>query len=272
MFKLRTKGDRELMLRAYIDTFKKYRHLLVALVERDYKVKYRRSVLGILWSMLHPIMMMLILNAVFSHVFRFDIENFPLYLITGQLVYSFFSEASSSAIFSIGEAASLIKKVYVPKYMFPLERVLFGFINLLFSLVAVLLMILLFRVPFTPSMLLFPVPLAALLMFTVGWSLLISALCVYFRDLKHLYSVLLTAWMYLTPIMYPLDALKGSWIYYLVQLNPLTCYATYFRAVVIYGQLPTAAMNLMCFGWGGGMLLFGLWAFYKLQDRFILYI
>lgn len=272
MFKLRTKGDRELMLRAYIDTFKKYRHLLVALVERDYKVKYRRSVLGILWSMLNPIMMMLILNAVFSHVFRFDVENFPLYLMAGQLVYSFFNEASSSAIFSVVESSALIKKVYVPKYVFPLERVLFGFVNLLFSLAAILLMLILFRIPFSFTMLLFPVPLVALLLFTAGWSLLISALCVFMRDLKHLYSVLLTAWMYLTPIMYPLETLKGSWIYYVVQLNPLTWYVEYFRSVVVYGQMATLTMNLVCFGWALGILAVGLWVFQKLQDKFILHI
>ena len=103
-------------LKAYVETFFRYRYLLLCLVDRDYKVKYRRSVLGILWSMLNPIMMMIVLNAVFSRVFRADIENFPLYLITGQVVFSFFSEASSSAIFSIVEASSLIKKVYVPKY------------------------------------------------------------------------------------------------------------------------------------------------------------
>ena len=128
------------MLKAYLQTFYRYRYLLFCLVDRDYKVKYRRSVLGILWSMLNPIMMMIILNAVFSRVFRADIENFPLYLMTGQLVYSFFSEASSSAIFSIVEASSLIKKIYVPKYVFPLERVMFGFVNLLFSLIALVIM------------------------------------------------------------------------------------------------------------------------------------
>ena len=260
------------MLHAQIVTFKKYLPLLVALVERDYKVKYRRSVLGIVWSMLNPILMMLIMNAVFSSVFQGNVPNFPLYLMTGQLVYSFFSEASSSAIFSVVEASSLIKKVYVPKYVFPLERVLFGFVNLLFSLVALVLMLLLFRIPFRAAQLLFFLPLLLLFLFTTGFSLLISALCVFIRDLKHLYTVFLTALMYLTPIMYPLERLAGSWIYYVVLLNPLTWYAEFLRAVVLYGEIPGAAVQLVCFGWAAGMAVFGAWAFQRMQDRFILHI
>ena len=255
-----------------LKTFHQYRYLLYCLVDRDYKVKYRRSVLGILWSMLNPILMMVILNAVFSRVFRYDVENFPLYLMSGQLVYSFFNEASSSAIFSIVEASSLIKKVYVPKYMFPLERVLFGFINLLFSLSAIVIMLFFFPVTISWKTLLFPIPLIGLFLFTCGWSFLISALCVYFRDLKHLYSVILTAWMYVTPIMYPIELLSGSWIYKIILLNPLTWYVQAFRSIIMYNSLPTLEMNLYCFGWGIGMMLFGLVTFKKLQDKFILYI
>lgn len=260
------------MLRAQIVTFKKYMPLLAALVERDYKVKYRRSVLGIFWSMLNPILMMLIMNAVFSSVFQGNVPNFPLYLMTGQLVYSFFNEASSSAIFSIVEASALIKKIYVPKYMFPLERVLFGFVNLLFSLVALVIMLVLFRVPFSAPMLLFFVPLLLLFVFTTGFSLLISALCVFVRDLKHLYSVFLTAVMYLTPIMYPLERLEGSWVYYVVLLNPLTWYAQFLRSLVLYGAMPGAEVQLVCLFWAAGMFGFGVWAFLRLQDRFILHI
>ncbi|MEG2083333.1 MAG: ABC transporter permease, partial [Oscillospiraceae bacterium] len=135
------------MLKAYIETFQKYKYLLFNLISRDFRVKYRRSVLGILWSMLNPILMMLILNAVFSRVFRFQIENFALYLISGQILFTFFNEATSSAIFSIVEASALIKKVYIPKYIFPLEKVLFAFVNLLFSLSAIIVMLFIFKVP-----------------------------------------------------------------------------------------------------------------------------
>lgn len=260
------------MLKPYLDTFLRYKYLLVCLVDRDYKVKYRRSVFGILWSMLNPIMMMIILNAVFSRVFRADIDNFPVYLLTGQLVFSFFNEASSSAIFSVVEASALIKKIYVPKYVFPLERVLFGFVNMIFSLSALIVLMIVQRVKVTAVTLLFPLPLIALFLFTCGWSFLISALCVYFRDLKHLYSVLMTAWMYITPIMYPIEYLSGSWVYKIVMLNPLTWYVQYFRQVVMYQTLPTLEMNLVCFGEAILMMIIGLLSFRKLQDKFILHI
>ncbi len=260
------------MLKPYLDTFLRYRYLLVCLVDRDYKVKYRRSVFGILWSMLNPIMMMIILNAVFSRVFRADIENFPVYLLTGQLVFSFFNEASSSAIFSVVEASALIKKIYVPKYVFPLERVLFGFVNMVFSLSALIILMIVQKVKVTMVTLLFPIPLITLFLFTCGWSFLISALCVYFRDLKHLYSVLMTAWMYITPIMYPIEYLSGSWVYKVVMLNPLTWYVQYFRQIVMYHAMPTLEMNLVCFGEGILMMIIGLLAFRKLQDKFILHI
>ena len=260
------------MLKPYLDTFLRYKYLLVCLVDRDYKVKYRRSVFGILWSMLNPIMMMIILNAVFSRVFRADIDNFPVYLLTGQLVFSFFNEASSSAIFSVVEASTLIKKIYVPKYVFPLERVLFGFVNMVFSLSALIVLMIVQRVKVTAVTLLFPLPLIALFLFTCGWSFLISALCVYFRDLKHLYSVVMTAWMYITPIMYPIEYLSGSWVYKIVMLNPLTWYVQYFRQVVMYNKLPTLEMNLVCFGEAILMMIIGLLSFRKLQDKFILHI
>ncbi len=260
------------MLKAYIETFDKYKYLLENLITRDIKVKYRRSVLGVLWSLLNPLFMMLILSAVFSRVFRYEIEDFPLYLITGQVIFSFFNESTSSAIFSIVDASALIKKVYIPKYIFPVEKVLFGFVNLAFSIPAIAIMMLFYRVSFSPVMLLFPIPLAAMLLFTLGFSLIISSLCVFFRDLKHLYSVLITAWMYMTPIIYPLSALEGSLIWYVARINPLTWYVEYFRNVLIYGRLPTAMDNYVSFGYGIVFLLLGLVVFRKKQDQFILYI
>lgn len=259
-------------LKAYIQTFSQYKYLLQNLISRDIKVKYRRSVLGVLWSLLNPLLTMLILSAVFQRVFRYQIDNFPLYLISGQVLFSFFNEATSGGIFSIVMASSLIKKVYIPKYIFPLEKVLFGFVNLGFSIPAILIMMIVYRVPLSWTMLLFPVPLLAFLIFTIGYSLIISAYCVFFRDLQHLHSVLLTAWMYLTPIIYPLETLEGSWIYYVARINPLTWYVEYFRNVLIYATMPTLTQNLVCFGYGAVFMLLGLLVFRKKQDKFILYI
>ncbi len=255
-----------------LETFLRYRYLLANLIGRDLKVKYRRSVLGILWSLLQPILLMLVLNAVFSYVFRNKVEHFPLYLITGHSLFGFFTEATNGALMSVVDSSMLIKKVYVPKYIFPLEKVLFAFVNMLFSMVAIVLLILMYGVPLSPTMLLFPVPLVALLMFAAGLGLMLANLYVFFRDIKYLYSVLTTAWMYLTPIFYDIEMLKGSAVYPIVRYNPLTCYITYFRDVFIYGNAPTLEQNLLCFGYGLAAIVLGTWIFKRTQDRFILHI
>lgn len=262
------------MIKAYYETFQKYKYLLQNLITRDFKVKYRRSVLGIAWSLLNPILMMLILYAVFSRMLgdRFAVEYYPLHIMMGQVLFIFFNEATNSANYSVIDSAALIKKVYIPKYLFPVEKVLFAFVNLIFSMGAILVMLFIFRVPFSWTMLLFPVPLIAMLGFTMGMGLILSALCVFFRDMRHLYTILTTAWMYLTPIIYPLEVVEESWIGVIVKINPLTWYVEYFRRVVLHGQLPTLGMNLICFGWAVVFMLIGTIFFYKTQDRFILHI
>jgi len=242
------------------------------LVSRDLKVKYRRSFLGILWSLLNPILMMLVMSAVFSTIFRNNIENFPLYLICGQTLFGFFNEATSGALSSVVGASSLIKKVYIPKYIFPLEKVMFAFVNLLFSLVAVAVMCVIFGIELSWTMLLFPIPLLGLLMFSTGLGLVLTTCNVFFRDVQHLYSVVIMAWTYITPIFYPIEMLEGSFVYGFVKANPLTSYLTYFRNVVLYGTVPTLTDNLICFGWGVAALMVGLWFFKSKQDKFILHI
>ena len=259
-------------IKEYFGTLTKYSYLLENLMSRDLKVKYRRSVLGILWSVLNPLLMMLILNAVFSRVFRYEIANFPLYLISGQLMFSFFSSATNEANFSIIGAGGLMRKVYIPKYLFPVEKMLFEFVNFLFSLSALVVMLIIFRIPFKFSMLLGFVPAFWLLIFSMGVGLILSAYCVFFRDLKHLYSVLITAWMYMTPLFYPIEVLGEGFIHKIVMLNPLTWYILYFRTVVIYGELPTFEMNWICAAAAIVMLILGVLIFRKHQDKFILYI
>jgi len=255
-----------------VSTFLRYRYLLQNLVTRDLKVKYRRSVLGILWSLLNPILMMLVMSAVFSTIFKNTIEYFPLYLICGQTLFGFFNEATTGALASVVGSSSLIKKVYIPKYIFPLEKVLFAFVNLLFSLVAVVVMCIVFGLPFRWTMLLFPVPILGLLLFSTGVGLLLAVCYVFFRDTLHLYTVVITILTYLTPLFYTPELLEGSIVYNVVMANPLTTYVMYFRNVVLYGTLPTIADNIACFGWGIGAIVVGLWFFHAKQDKFILHI
>ena len=139
--------------------FEQYKPLMRELVVRDLKVKYRRSFLGYVWSLLNPLLMMTVMSVVFSYMFRFDIPNYPLYLICGQTLWTFFNESTNMAMHSVLQNGSLIRKVYIPKYIFPISRVFSSFVTMGFSLVAILIVMLVTRVPFSLEMLLIPVPL-----------------------------------------------------------------------------------------------------------------
>ena len=207
--------------------FLQYKPLLKELVSRDLKVKYRRSFLGYVWSLLNPLLMMCVMTLVFSYMFRFDIPNFPLYLITGQTLWTFFNESTNMSMYSVLQNGALIKKVYIPKFIFPISRVLSSFVTMSFSLAAIVIVMIVTKAPFYWTILLFPVPLIFLLLFATGIGMVLSALSVYFRDITHLYGVVTLAWMYLTPIFYPVSALPEE-IIPIVQGNPMYSYITFF--------------------------------------------
>lgn len=252
--------------------FRKRNFLLYYLTARDFKVKYRRSVLGVLWSVLNPLLMMFVVSAVFSYIFRQDIENFPVYLILGQVVFNFLSESTNLAMNSVLGAAPLIKKVYVPKYIFPFEKVLFSFINFLISFIAVAIVLIVNQVPLTISAICLPLFLIYLFTFCLGIGLLLSSVAVLFRDIIHLYGVIITAWTYLTPIFYPVTALDGTIMRTLMEFNPMFHYVEYMRGIILYHTFPSLMENLICIGFALLFLVIGVFAFKKNQDKFILYI
>lgn len=258
-------------MKAYFDAFKKYRYLLEDLVAKDFKLKYRRSVLGFLWSILNPLLMMLVITAVFSNMFRSDIEYFPVYYLCGYLIFNFVVEATNGALTSIVQSGYLIKKVYIPKYIFPLEKTTFSLVNLLFSLVAVLFVIFLTGMPLKPTILLLPIPFAYTFIFCTGFGLILASINTFFRDAGHLYSVWTTAWMYLTPLFYPMSAVSEQ-IRIFIYCNPLYYFVTYVRSLVIDGIIPDLRTNLICLAVSVVFLIVGLITFKKNQDRFILYI
>ena len=251
--------------------FLKYKPLLKELVSRDLKVKYRRSFLGYVWSLLNPLLMMCVMTLVFSYMFRFDIPNFPLYLITGQTLWTFFNESTNMSMYSVLQNGALIKKVYIPKFIFPISRVLSSFVTMSFSLAAIVIVMIVTKAPFYWTILLFPVPLIFLLLFATGIGMVLSALSVYFRDITHLYGVLTLAWTYLTPIFYPVSALPEE-IVPIVQGNPMSSYITFFREIVLYGTVPEPAMWFRCALISLAALVVGLAVFRKMQRNFILYI
>lgn len=258
-------------MKKYFLNFSKYKHLLIELVKRDLKVKYRRSVLGFLWSILNPLLMMLVITAVFQNFFKSAIENFAIYYLTGYVMFNFLTEATNMSINSIVGSASLIRKVYIPKYIFPLEKCIFSFVNMLLSFVATIIVMIILKVPFTPSFFGFIIPMLYLFVFTVGLSLFLAAANVFFRDIEHLYGVVTMAWMYLTPVFYPVEILP-DFMAELMRFNPLHHYIMYFRALVMYNHFPDMYSNLVCGGFSLVMLLFGGMFFKKTQDKFILHI
>ena len=258
-------------MKQYIANLLKYKSLLFNLVSRDLKIKYRRSVLGFAWSVLNPLLMMLVITAVFQNLFRSNIENFPIYYLTGYLFFSFLTESTNLAMTSVIGGGALIKKVYIPKYIFPLEKCIFSFVNMLLSFIATIIVMLVLKVPITPSFFAFPIPMIYLFVFSVGLSFFLAAANVFFRDVAHLYNVFTTAWMYLTPIFYPMDMLPDFMVE-VITFNPLYHYILYFRALVLGNHIPDLRTNLICMGFSAIMLILGLVFFKKKQDKFILYI
>ncbi|MDR1893008.1 MAG: ABC transporter permease [Oscillospiraceae bacterium] len=258
-------------LRAYLEVFRRFSALLRDLVSRDLKVKYRRSLLGFVWSVLNPLLMMTVMTVVFSQLFRFDIKNFPVYYLTGVLIFNFVVEATTSSLGSVLGAAPLIKKVYIPKYIFPLEKCLFAFVNMLFSMAAVVIVFTVLRIELHWTIFLFPLPMLYAFVFALGLGLVLSAFNVMFRDIEHLYGVWVTAWLYLTPVIYPLDLLSRLFRD-IMQLNPLYHYVDYIRNVMIYGKVPSVRENLICLGFSLAFLLVGVLTFKRQQDKFILHI
>ena len=175
----------------YIQNFVKFKPFLKELVSRDVKVKYRRSILGVLWTLLNPLLMMTVLSIVFSNLFKFDIENFPLYLLCGQVIFNFFNDATTNAMSAIIGSASLIKKVYVPKYVFVMSRVCSSLINLMASCAALFLIMIGMRAELHWTMLLSVVPLFLLVVLALGIGLILATIAVKYRDVLHLYSVLM---------------------------------------------------------------------------------
>ena len=253
----------------YIQNFKKFRPLLGELIARDIKTKYRKSVLGVLWTLLNPLFMMIILSVVFSNLFKFDVEYFPVYLLSGQLIFNFYSEATTASMSAIMDNGSLLKKIYVPKYLFVLSRVFSSTINLLASFTALILVMLAMRVELHYTVLLVPIPLIFIVLFSLGVGLILSAITVKFRDIMHLYSVFVTALMYLTPVIYPMSIIP-AWLKKIVLLNPITNILMMFRDVMLNNTVPSLASILLAIVEVIVVMALGLYVFYKRQDTFIL--
>lgn len=248
--------------------------IIQQLTSRDFKLKFRRSALGVLWSVLNPLLMMSVMALVFTNMLRFsssDIPSFPLYIILGNIAFTLMADSTGSGMHSIVDNAALIKKVKINRFVFPIEKVLFGLVNFAISLIAVgIVMVVVGIIPSWQAAFL-PVFMLYIGTFCVGLSLLLSALAVFFRDIMHLWTIVLTAWTYATPLFYP-ESILPHWLLSLEIANPMYHYVRYIREILLYARVPDLELNLWCIGFSLAALAIGWVVFARFERKFILYI
>ncbi|MGH2570147.1 MAG: ABC transporter permease [bacterium] len=249
----------------------RYRDLAWILVANDLKLRYRRSVIGAAWTMLNPLLTMLILTAVFSHVWRVEVEKFPVFLLSALLPWSFFGQSVTRGAHAIVQNESLLRSVRVPRAIFPIAVVMSNLVNFLLALVPLSLVMIWQGVTPTISVVALPLSLLVLATFTCGVALALSALTVFFRDLAQIVEVSLTALFYLTPVIYPLTILpeRYAWAF---QLNPLLYQVIPFRSIFFEGRFPSLELMLVSIGSAVASLLVGFAIFRKREDLFLQYL
>lgn len=255
----------------FFDAIHRYRFLMEQLVNRDFKTKYKRSVLGVLWSFLNPLLMMLVQYVVFSTLFQSNISNFPVYLLTGIVCFNFFSESTNMCLQSISGNAGLITKVYVPKYIYPVTRVLSSSINLLLSLIPLVLVLLITRTPLSIRSILLVFGIFCLELLSLGVGLILCSLMVFFRDTQFIWGVLITILNFATPIFYPESIIPARFMT-IYKMNPLYHVVRFFRIVLLEGVSPEPKAYGLCLIAALIPLVIGIAVFKKSQDRFVLHI
>ena len=262
-----------MMIKNIINNFRKYSFLMNQMISRDFKVKYKRSVLGVLWSLLYPLLMMSVMAIVFSQMFKFNMEgvNYLVYLMSGLVMFNYFSEASNTAMTSIVTNFSLMTKVYIPKYIFPLSKCLFVGINFLLSLIPLLLIIILTGAPININYLFLPYAFICLFLFTVGIGFIMSTISVFLRDMFYIYGIMLTIWNYFTPVFYDLSIIPEN-LQAIFRCNPLYQFITFVRTILLEAKMPSLESFLWCGGSAIIVCLIGCLVFKSKQDKFIYYI
>ncbi len=251
--------------------FMNYFPFLKEVVKRDFKRKYYKSVLGVAWSMLSPLLMMIVITIVFSTLFKKTVPHYPAYWFCGNLLFSFVFEGSTAAMSCIIHNASLINKMKIPNYFFCISTVTQSFITMLFSIVPYLAVCLVIQVPITFYMLLIPIPMILAYLFTLGLGMLLCAYGTFLRDLSYLYQVLRRVWLYITPIFYPIEIIPEQFRF-IWDLNPVYVYINIFRQFALYGTMPSEKVLIIGTVYAVLMLALGAVTFKEKEDRFFLYI
>lgn len=262
-----------MFIKNVVTNLKKYMFLLQQLVSRDFKVKYKRSILGVVWSLLYPLLTMAVMAIVFSNVFKFSTPgvSYLAYLLSGLVMFNYFSEASNLAMSSVVANFSLLNKIYIPKYIFPLSKCLFVGINFLLTLIPLYVVLFATGTGINIYHIFLPYAYLCLFMFTLGMGFILSAVSVFLRDMFYIYGIVIMMWTYLTPIMYDISSISPR-LQPFLKLNPLYHYINFAREIILYGRIPQPFTWLTCIVSAVIVLLIGVVVFKKTQDKFIYYV
>lgn len=252
----------------YKEKIEQYLFVIRELVTREIKRKYARSSLGIIWSVLNPLLLMVVMSLIFTRIFEKSIANFPIYYLTGSILWSMFTGATNSALTALVDNKGMLMKVKLPMLVFPLSRCCTALANLGYSLIAYVFMLIVFRITPNIYMPLFLLFAAGLFMFALGLGYILSVLYVFFGDIKHLYGVVLRIWIYLCAIFFPVDR-TGPIMQKVINMNPVYNYIVCSRQVILEGKLPSPEQWARFFIWSIGMYIAGRLFFDKMKNKVI---
>ncbi len=245
----------------------RYRDLVVQWANRSIKIRYKRSILGVLWTLLEPLIIMAILTVVFSYAFRVAIQNYPIYVLTGLLMWDFFVRATTTMVKEMIASENLAHRIYVPISAFAVANVFAYAFNWLIALVPLMGIALVTGHPMHLPIITLPVTMGLVMMFALGVGLIVSTISVFFHDFSLMYDVLLRAWLYLTPIIYPIDIVPEH-LRFLLWINPMTHYVRLLHDAVYFGRYSPLHVWALCGMISGLALLIGWWWFTRTRDAF----
>lgn len=251
--------------------FKKNRFLFEELVKRDFKKKYKRTVLGMLWSVLSPLLTLLVMKLVFTEFFGRTIEHYTIYLFCGQLIYFYYTDATNGGMTSLMANSGIFTKVNVPKYMFLLSKNVSSLINFGLTLLVFFAFVGLDGIDFTWKFIMLLYPICCLIVFNIGVGLILSALFVMFRDIEYLYSVFTLMLMYCSAIFYSIEVYSQQ-VQQLFYLNPVFVYIQYFREIVLKNTIPQPSLHLLAAFYAIIVIIIGAYIYKKYNHRFLYYV
>lgn len=257
--------------KAFLQDEMKYFVFLKEVVKRDIKKKYYKSALGVVWTVLNPLLSMLVMTFIFSALFRRNIENFPIYLLCGQTMFRFINGAGRQGLTAILGNAGYIRAIYIPKYIFVLSKVVESFVDFMFSLIALVIVMIITGAPFTPYLLFLPVVFVLAFMFALGFALIMATYGTFLRDLQHLYGIFSTLWMYLSALFYPITIVPAAYRF-VFDINPMIHYIRLMRSICYEGAIPSEKTLVIATCFSVLVLILGISVFKSKEDKFFLYV